>query len=252
MNDNGIIINADDFGYSHNINNTILEYIKLGYCNSTTVMINCNDYIETYNLAKDAGITQQVGLHLNLTIGEPISNEIKACSSFCKNGQFNGYKSKTYKRFSINKKEKNAVEKEIRAQIERYLKIGYTGLSMDSHQGIHFDLSIYPIVIKLFKEYGFKRIRRSPNINVDIKRSLIRLPYNYAIKRSGIETTDYLGNFYALKTADFKLSNNKTIEIMCHPQKMNGLDYIDGVSELLLKDYLYFFQKEYITWRQSI
>ena len=251
MNNRSIIVNADDFGYSDYITNTVLKFFMLGYCNSTTVMINCDDYKETYNLAKEAGIIQQVGLHLNLTIGEPVSDEIKACSSFCKNGQFNGYKSHLLNRFYLNNKEKSAVELEIRAQIERYLKIGYTGLSMDSHQGIHFDVSIYPIVIKLFKEYGFKRIRRSPNINVDIKRALIRLPYNYAIKRAGIETTDYMCNFSTLKTSNYKPSNNTTIEIMCHPQRKNEVDYIDGVSELLLEDYLYFFQEYNITWRQT-
>ena len=251
MNDAKIIINADDFGYSHNITNTILSYFRLGYCNSTTVIINCDDYIETYDLAKDAGIVQQVGLHLNLTVGEPLCDRIKACSSFCKNGKFSGYKSNLLKRFALNNEEKSAVETEIRAQIERYLKTGYSGLNMDSHQGIHYDVSIYPIVIKLFKEYGFKRIRRTPNINMDIKRTLLRLPYSFAIRTAGIETTDYLSNFLKLKDSDFKLSNNKTLEIMCHPDHINGMDYIDSVSELLLKDYLYFYQGQNTVWGQS-
>ena len=236
MNDLRIIVNADDFGYSHNITNTIIDYFQSGYCNSTSVMINCDDYEETYNLAKDAGIVHLVGLHINLTIGEPICEKMRTCSTFCKNGMFDGYKSNVSKRFLLNNEEKSAVEAEIRAQIERYLKMGYSGLSMDSHQGIHYDTSIYPIVIKLFREYGFKRIRRSPNINADIKRSLIRIPFNHAIKAAKINTTDYFCNFYGLKISNFKLSSNKTLEIMCHPER-KGVDYIDSVSELLLNDY---------------
>lgn len=247
MDDKRVIINADDFGFSHNITNTIVDFFKLGYCNFTTVMINCNDFMQTYNLANDIGIIYQVGLHLNLTVGEPISDEIKHCSSFCQNGFFSGHKPNLSKRFILTNEEKYAVEVEIRAQIERYLSIGYRGMSMDSHQGVHFDISIYPIVIKLFKEYGFQRIRRSPNINADIKRSIIRVPYNYAIKTAGIKATDYLSNFYGMKISNFKLGNDKTLEIMCHPEKINGIDYIDGSARLLLKDYLYFFEKgEYI------
>ena len=105
------------------------------------------------------------------------------------------------------------------------------------------DISIYPIVIKLFKEYGFNRIRRAPNINVDMKRALIRLPYTYAVSKAGIYTTDYLGNFYGIQRSNFQFLNS-TIEIMCHPQKKNGVDYIDGVAGLLLKDYLWFLQED--------
>lgn len=238
MGNGRIIVNADDFGFSKSISDTIIDYIGIGYCNSTTVMINSSDYSETFCLAKDAGIVDKVGLHLNLTVGVPISDMIKECPSFCKGGVFSGYKSNLIKRFVLTKEERLAVEIEVRSQIERYLNTGYKGMSLDSHQGVHFDLSIYPIVLRLFNEYGFKRIRRAPNINIDRKRSIVRFPYECAIKNAGISTTDYLTNFKGIREAAFDLNCNQSIEIMCHPQRKQNEEYIDGVAGLLLKDYL--------------
>ena len=106
MGNSRVIINADDFGFSKSISDTIIDFIRIGYCNCTTVMINSSDYLETFSLARDADIVDKVGLHLNLTVGVPISDMIKECPSFCKGGVFSGYKSNLIKRFVFTKEER--------------------------------------------------------------------------------------------------------------------------------------------------
>ena len=216
---------------------SIVEFIKKRYCDTTTVMINMDEYEETYNLALDEGILDLVGLHLNITKGFPITHAMKECSVFCNNGQFGVYKSHKTKRFLMNRNEKVILEKELRAQIERYINVGYKGMFIDSHQGIHMDWSVYPIVLKLAKEYGFKKIRRSPNLSNNVLKKLIRLPYDVALKNSSLYTTKFMGSIFDYKQRIKKIKNDNTVEIMVHPQIKNEVPYIDVNTKYLLSDY---------------
>lgn len=69
---NKIIVNADDYGMSPEISVSILNAVKDGVINSTSVDV-CNEMtqIDAGKLS-DAGIS--IGLHLNLTEGRPIGN----------------------------------------------------------------------------------------------------------------------------------------------------------------------------------
>lgn len=102
-----ITINADDFGIDRGTSEFIKTCIKKGYVNTTTVLINMEDYKETYELIKRADLIERVGLHLNLTEGRPISDGISRCFSFCKDGKFGQYKKHKYKRFFCRKKKSN-------------------------------------------------------------------------------------------------------------------------------------------------
>ena len=233
-----ISVNADDYGISVAVSKIISEFIHCGYCNTTTVMVNMADYEIIRNIAVKEEITDKVGIHLCLTEGVPITSEIAGCPVFVHGGSFGSYKKNRINRFVLDKKEKSAVRDELRAQIERYLSLGYSGMTMDSHQGIHMDWSIYPIVIELFKEYGFKRLRRSPNLKKDVKRKVLRMPFDAAINAHRIQHTDCLGNFRDFRENLEKLrSSEKFVEIMCHPKEIGGTVYIDWCSGLKLDDY---------------
>lgn len=234
-----ISVNADDYGISEAVSKTISEFIHEEYCNTTTVMANMPDYEKMRDIAFDEGITDKVGIHLCLTEGAPITAAIADYPAFVQSGLFGCYKKNRSSRFVLDKKTKTAVRDELRAQIERYLNLGYTGMTMDSHQGIHMDWSIYPIVIELFKEYGFKRLRRSPNLKKDIKRKVLRIPFDAAINAHRIQHTDCLGNFRDFRENLEKLrSSEKFVEIMCHPKEIGETVYIDWCSDLKLNDYM--------------
>ena len=234
-----ISVNADDYGISEAVSKTISEFIHKGYCDTTTVMANMPDYEKMRDIAVDEGIADKVGIHLCLTEGAPITAAIADYPAFVQGGLFGCYKKNRSSRFVLDKKTKTAVRDELRAQIERYLSLGYTGMAMDSHQGIHMDWSIYPIVIELFKEYGFKRLRRSPNLKNDIKRKVLRAPFDMSMRRNNIPRFDCLGNFKDFRNSIAKLKNSdKTVEIMCHPKEISGTIYIDWCSDLTLNDYM--------------
>ena len=230
-------VNADDFGASSSITDSIIEFLKMNYCDTTTVMINMDDYKKTFLIAQKAGVVDRVGLHLNITKGNPITQKIKESKAFCVDGKFGIYKTKKINRFVLNKHDRIVLEQELRAQIERYIHIGYKGMTIDSHQGVHMDWPVYPIVIQLAEEYGFKKIRRSPNLTDSLSRKIIRLPYDIALKHSRIKTSKYMGSIYDYKRKIKDLDENCTVEIMTHPQIKNDVVYVDVNTNYLLNEY---------------
>ena len=61
---NYLIVNADDFGYSHGINKGIIEAIENGIVTSTSVMVNATAADEAKDLTKYPNLS--VGLHFEL------------------------------------------------------------------------------------------------------------------------------------------------------------------------------------------
>ena len=238
-----VVVNADDFGISSVTTEAIIKFIKEGYCDTTTVMVNMPGYLETFELANKEGIVNNIGLHLNLSEGPAITNDMKNCRTFCnESGNFDfRYKKNLQKRFILNSKEKIIVSNEIEAQLKRYISLGYSGYFLDSHQGIHMDWSLYPIIINLFKKYKFKRIRRSPNLkspsrNNNIKK-IIHMKYDRNIKINDIYSPDYLGNIRDYRQNNHKISNGTLVEIMTHPSIKDDVEYIDVFSNFQLDDY---------------
>src|SRR5574344_1268555 len=86
-----IIINADDFGYSHSVNEAIVECFKRRYITQTTIMTNMPFYDEAITYAKENNLMDKIGLHINLDEGFPLTDDIKRNRKFCNsNGEYNG------------------------------------------------------------------------------------------------------------------------------------------------------------------
>ncbi len=200
-----LIINADDFGLADGCNRGIIDAMKNGIVTSTTVMINMPKAVEAIDLAKKVGI-KEMGVHLTLTCGKPLLSKEEVPSLVDENGRF-------YRRVAkllplVNLEE---VEKELRAQIDEFLKTGLKLTHLDSHHHVHMYDGIKEIVSKLAKEYCVSV--RHPDEKT--KEYLSKL---------GIRTTDFFSmNFYG---KDATLENLKriikqfpegTIEIMTHP-----------------------------------
>lgn len=238
-----VIINADDYGISIETSKDIVQMMNDSVCDTTTAMVNMDHYQDCYTIAEENGLTDRVGLHLNLSEGKPITDNIAQSSIFCNSaGEFDGrYKKNIKKRMNLSNGEKELVENEFRAQFERYLNLGYTSMHVDSHQGIHMDPSLYNIVITLAKVYGFKRIRRSPNLKPLNRRTLTRkvlhVPFDMKLNLSELYHFDYLGNAKDFLVSMDSIPDGKTIEIMCHPKEIEGQMYIDHCSNFLLSDY---------------
>ena len=159
-----LLINADDFGISESVNKAINYCFNNNIIQRTTLMVNMDGTDSAVDLSQKNGYADKVGLHLNLIEGAPLTEPIKK-TVFCTNGVFNGQAMRKQRnRFILDSQTQNAVEIEIRAQIEKYIGYGFTLLHIDSHQHTHTNPSIFKLLLPLINEYGFLSLRLSRNI----------------------------------------------------------------------------------------
>lgn len=188
-----LIVNADDFGLSEANTLGILLASKTGIVTSTTAMMNMPYIEEGLKLLKDYP-NLGVGVHLNITIGKPLTN----VNFVDDKGYF--LKRNTYPNNNpiVNT---NELYNEYKAQIERFIKLtGHLPTHLDSHHHVHMLPYVHDIITRLSKEY-----------NIPIRqREYIMDPFIKCIDTFEKENV----NIEYLKSI---INNNTgTIEIMCH------------------------------------
>lgn len=115
-----LIINADDLGICKERDKGIFELFEKGFISSSSIIINGVNFDESIKIASSKGLP--LGLHINLTEGEPINRQNISTNSL----SYFDQSSFTYKFFGkfnfrekINRKEIkiNDVTLEIYAQV---------------------------------------------------------------------------------------------------------------------------------------
>lgn len=219
-----LIINADDLGISENVNRAICEAFEKGLIDRTTLMANMPFAEDGMKLAQEKGFIDRVGLHLNLTSGMPLTEGISADTVMCDgNGEFTADFARNLRtRFFLPKKTRENVEKEIRAQLDRYRELGGTLWHIDSHHHVHTDASVWRILKRVFRDYPVTGVRLSRNM-YDGGNPLIRLYkffLNGSIRKHCKSLPEYFGS-----AADYEeysrrhegLLKDHNVEIMVHP-----------------------------------
>ena len=233
-----IVVNADDFGLSKVHTDAIVESIKNEYIDSTSIMTNTNDFERACMLAKKNEFIENVGLHLNLSEGYPLTDDIRKDLLFCDpiTGQFNRFfQKKIISRIVLPKKSRENLIKEINEQIKKYRDIGLLPTFLDSHHHVHKDLSILMILLPLMKKHQIKKIRIAKNTGRSIKNNLNKIVNFIITLYPGIEKkTDYLFQSIA-ETENVKFKKNVEVEV--HPYKENGV-LIDKTKDVYLSRYM--------------
>ena len=85
---------ADDFGYCKQRNRGVIELCQKGLIHKISLLVNaneCHDAVSTYNaLPANVRLNVKVGLHLNLTEGEPVTEKVHVPSLLSESGHFLG------------------------------------------------------------------------------------------------------------------------------------------------------------------
>ncbi len=189
-----LIINADDFGLCEGNTIGILLSHKQGLVSSSTCMMNMpytNDYIKYCD-------TLKLGVHLNITIGRPLTH----MTSFVDD---NGYFRKPNS-YSDGKPHGNNNElyQEFKAQIDSFIALtGHKPDHLDSHHHVH----LLPWFVEVTKQLSYE-------YDIPIRqRDLIMETYEYV--RCIDNMYDGLINMDFIK--DICANNEGIIELMCHP-----------------------------------
>lgn len=235
MNKKRVIINADDFGKSHDVNLAIVESFAKGWINQTTIMVNMPFADEAVKLALENGFFEKVGLHVVLTEGKPLNTETLSLTgiygSNCR--EMNGQISSKCRSKILNHTELLILSSEIEVQIAKYKEYGFPLLHIDSHHHIHNEYQIFKIFYNLAIQNDFRSMRilrnmfPTPNISSRLKK-IYKSHLNSLIRKNFV-TTELFGSF-----DDYNkyYSDDKSVEIMVHPTLQNGRVY-DVVEDRL-------------------
>jgi len=154
-----LIVNADDFGLTEGVNRGIVEAHRNGIVTSTTLMATGAAFSSAVALAKQTrGLG--VGIHLNLTEGEPVLDG-REIPSLVQEGVFAGGLAQLSKGVVTGKVKLREVEAEMRAQIEKVLAAAIQPTHLDGHKHVHMLPRVFSIVIRLARDYGMAGVRCS-------------------------------------------------------------------------------------------
>lgn len=128
-----IIVHADDLGETHAVNDAAIKALESGTVNSASLMVPCPWFPEMADYAKSHP-DADFGLHLTLTSERvyyrwgPVAPGVQVPTLIDENGYFH------HDWDSHPRIDPKQVELELRAQIERALRMGVRPTHLDSHQ----------------------------------------------------------------------------------------------------------------------
>jgi len=154
-----LIVNADDFGLTEGVNRGILEAHRNGIVTSTTLLVTGAAFSSAVALARHTPALG-VGIHLNLTEGQPVL-EAHEIPSLVKNGSFRRGLAQFSKDVVTGKVKLQEVEAELRAQIEKAFAAAIQPAHLDGHKHVHMLPGVFGIVVRLAREYGMAGVRCS-------------------------------------------------------------------------------------------
>jgi predicted glycoside hydrolase/deacetylase ChbG (UPF0249 family) len=218
-----LIVNADDFGFTRDVNEGILEAHRNGILTATTLMANGDAFDDAVALARQTP-SLDVGCHLVLVQGRSVadpSRELPATILELVRTLFQG---------------KLPVYEELLAQVRKIVRAGIRPTHLDTHKHTHLLPPVLDAVARLAHEFRIPWVRRPFDFGIDtrarITKSAVALGMRvthpqFARALGELKTTDYFAGFQitgTLKQANLietleRLPEGLT-EFMCHPGKL--------------------------------
>jgi predicted glycoside hydrolase/deacetylase ChbG (UPF0249 family) len=204
-----LAINADDFGFTRDVNAGIVKAHRNGVLTSTTLMANGDAFEDAVRLARETP-TLDIGGHLvlvqgnALSTGKPLPKQLVELLIDLAKGRLD-------------------IRKEFRLQCEKIVARGIRLTHLDTHKHTHLVPRVFHEVVRAAAEFEIPYVRLPLDRTV---RGLVIAEafYRNIARRHGVRLPDYFVGFRltgsltekSLVTAIFKLREGFT-ELMCHP-----------------------------------
>ena len=215
-----IIINADDCGISHTVNEHIEKAILAGRITSTTVMANMDDFEGAIELYKKYSEDISFGWHVNLTQGAPLlySQLLLDKGFYEESGQGVVMNGRKFMRRWLSLSMRQEIKKELLTQYTKLRDNGINISHIDSHHHIHTSVWALALMPEVLKETGVKAMR---NIYNNVPRSFslfLRKGWAEAMKLQvwELKMPDVLCGFEEFVSKGLTVRKN-IIELECHP-----------------------------------
>ena len=196
-----LIINADDFGFTRDVNAGIVHAHREGVLTSTTLMANGDAFEDAVRLAFETPALD-IGCHLvlvqgrSLVSGRPFPEKLRHVLTALARGQLDVYS-------------------EFRAQIEKIRDTGLQITHLDSHKHTHIVPAVFRAVVRVAQEFEIPYVR----LPLDVGRF-----YRRWAQDRGVHMTDHFLGFRLTGSltedsfaAALRSLPEGTTEFMCHP-----------------------------------
>jgi hopanoid biosynthesis associated protein HpnK len=219
-----LVVNADDFGFTPDVNEGIVDGHRRGILTSTTLMANGAAFDDAVRWAGDAP-TLDIGCHLVLIGGRALTTGSSLPLT-------------VPQLLAALAKREIRVYDELRAQIRRITDAGIRPTHLDTHKHTHLAPPVLDAVARLSEEFGISWVRRPFDFPLTALRGgvprlkqwtsdalrLMRRRFHRVLEKHGCRTTDHFAGFQI--TGRFRAAElvqlldqlpEGTTELMCHP-----------------------------------
>lgn len=211
-----MVVNADDFGFTRDVNQGIVEAHQNGILTATTLMSDGTAFEDAVRLAKE-NPTLDIGVHLVLVGQPPFPMTVAQLT-----------------RAVMLKKIK--IYEELAAQVRRVLDGGLKPTHLDTHKHTHLLPPVLDAVARISEEFRILWVRRPFDLPLTprgvswqkraVSRSLrvVRRRFERVLNSHGCRSTDHFAGFQI--TGKFDASDVASLiralpegstEFMCHP-----------------------------------
>lgn len=215
-----LVVNADDFGFTPDVNDGILRSHLDGIVRSTSLMANGPAFEHAVRIAhRHPGLG--VGCHLTLVQGESLASPGTQLP-------------RSAVRLLANPPTLHEALREFGAQIEALLDHGIRPSHLDTHQHVHLLPVVLEAVATLADRFRIRWIRKpfdtpvgvAPVLRAGLSLAIRpwRIPFEERLRRAHCRTSDYFAGFVGTGTMDARwlvalLAGlpGGTGELMCHP-----------------------------------
>jgi predicted glycoside hydrolase/deacetylase ChbG (UPF0249 family) len=218
-----LIVNADDFGFTPDVNEGIVEAHRNGILTATTLMANGAAFDHAVGLARE-NPSLDVGCHLVLVQGSSVADPSRELPATIKDLA------------SALLRRKLPVYDELLAQVRKIVQAGIRPTHLDTHKHTHLLPPVLEAVARLAHEFRIPWVRRPFDFGIDrgarITKSAVALGMRvtrpgFARALGDLKTTDHFAGFQItglLRQANLidlleRLPEGLT-EFMCHPGKL--------------------------------
>lgn len=219
-----LVVNADDFGFTPDVNQGIVEAHQRGILTATTLMANGAAFDDAVRRAAETP-TLDIGCHLvliggeSLVTGRALPQSVPQLLAALARREIDPYV-------------------ELSAQVRRIRDAGIRPTHLDTHKHTHLAPPVLEAVARIGEESGIRWVRRPFDFPLNalrggipwIKRAtstsfgLLRRRFHRVLERHGCRTTDYFAGFQItgrFRTAELvellaAIPPGST-ELMCHP-----------------------------------
>jgi chitin disaccharide deacetylase len=216
-----LIVNADDFGFTRDVNEGIVECHRRGILTATTLMANGDAFDDAVRLARETP-SLDIGCHLVLIGGRSLVTRKAFPSSVA---QLLG---------ALAKRELRPYD-ELAAQARKIVAAGVAPTHLDTHKHTHLAPPVLDAVARIGDEFGIRWVRRPFDFPMSARVPLgkrltawtltvVRRRMHRVLAERGLRTTDHFAGFQI--TGRFRTQElvdliavlpEGTTELMVHP-----------------------------------